>query len=31
MARLAIYLRRSTPGEEDKNYSLDEQLRDCVA
>jgi site-specific DNA recombinase len=30
MARLAIYLRRSSPGEEDKNYSLEDQLRDCV-
>jgi site-specific DNA recombinase len=29
MARSAFYLRRSSPGEEDKNYSLEEQQRDC--
>lgn len=28
MARLAIYLRRSSPGEEDKNYSLGSQQED---
>lgn len=31
MARVAAYLRRSSPGEEDKNYSLDNQLSDIVA
>jgi site-specific DNA recombinase len=30
MARLVLYLRRSSPGEEDKNYSIEEQRRDCL-
>ncbi len=25
MARLALYLRRSDPGEENKNYSIEDQ------
>ncbi len=28
MARYAIYARRSSPGEEDKNYSIEDQIRD---
>lgn len=31
MARVAAYLRRSTEGEEDKNYSLQSQLKDIAA
>ena len=30
MARVAAYLRRSSPGEEDKNYSIENQLKDIT-
>lgn len=30
MARVAAYIRRSTPGEDDKNYSLESQLEDIT-
>lgn len=29
--RVAAYLRRSSPGEEDKNYSIESQLADITA
>jgi DNA invertase Pin-like site-specific DNA recombinase len=31
MARFAIYLRRSSPGDEDKNYSIEAQEHDIEA